>query len=356
MSPQPLRAFWPGLERMPGLNAIRAGWSSVMGPAFDLAKGRYFRKQAELARSYFCERCNCAHEVVTHSPEVAAPATATAINPAGSTPAPGSPAAERIVAVCRCDSPDCADIPLTPAEIEIWELHWSRLGRSLCDALDLMPQEDEFPFYNTLQIGSWPESAVPVFLTIQSEPADLRAAINELGVRHQDPFILLVPTAAHLKFACRELLTHRKADFLPLETNVLLTDDGGFRAARPPGELLARFNPQPDKDAQQIAISAVALVHCLEGIKTNTPPTVLQVFERRYLDQHSKARIAKDFDCSPGTVRNRLRAIKRTLGDKYRGMERYVPLFREAIEQRSNPKARRIYMKGLFDDSSDSGD
>jgi hypothetical protein len=37
-------------------------------------------------------------------------------------------------------------------------------------------------------------------------------------------------------------------------------------------------------------------------------------------------------------------------------MERYVPLFREAIEQRSNPKATRIYMKGLFDDSSDSGD
>jgi hypothetical protein len=341
---------------MPGLNAIPAGWTSVMGPAFDRAKGRYFRKQAEPARSYSCEQCNCVHEVVTHRPEAATQAAAAAINPVGSTPAPGSPAGERIVAVCRCDRPDCPDIPLTPAEIEIWELHWPRLGRSLCDALGLVPQEDESPFYNTLQIGSWPESAVPVFLTIQTEPGDLRAAINELGVRHQDPFILLVPTAAHLKFACRELLAHRKADFLPLENNVLLTDDGGFRAARLPGELLARFNPQPEKDIQQIAISAVALVHCLEGIKTNTKPTVLQVFERRYLDQHSKAQIAKEFDCSAGTVRNRLRAIKRTLGDKYRGMERYVPLFRAAIEQRSNPKAKRIYMKGLFDDSSDSED
>ena len=341
---------------MPGLNAIPADWSSVMGPAFDLAKARYFRKQAEPARSYFCERCNCAHEVFTQSPEVATATAATAINLAGSTPAPGAPAAQRIVAVCRCDSPDCPNILLTPAEIEIWELHWPRLGRSLCDALGLVPLKDEFSFFNTLQIGSWPDSAVPVFLTIQTEPGDLRAAINELGVRHQDPFILLVPTAAHLKFASRELLTHRKADFLPLESSVLLTDDGGLRATRSPGEPLARYNPQPDKDTQQIAISAVALVHCLEAIKTNTPPTVLQVFERRYLDQHSKRRIARDFDCSPGTIRNRLRAIKRTLGDKYRGLERYVPLFRAAIEQRSNPKARRIYMKGLFDDSSDSED
>jgi hypothetical protein len=47
--------FWSALELMPGLNAIPAAWTSLMGPVFETVKAPFFRKQAEPARACFCE-------------------------------------------------------------------------------------------------------------------------------------------------------------------------------------------------------------------------------------------------------------------------------------------------------------
>jgi hypothetical protein len=208
---------------MPGLNAIPAAWTSLMGPVFETVKAPFFRKQTEPARACFCEKCYCAHEVVTLSPA----------------PSVLSP----LVAVCQCESGSCPDISLTPADIEIWELSWPRLGRALCRALQLDARSDELPVCNTRQIGSWSADAVPVFLTIQTEPEDLRGVIAELVARLQHPFILLAPTAAHLNATCRELLTHAKASFFPLDSTVCFTEHATLRSAKPPGELFASLCP-----------------------------------------------------------------------------------------------------------------
>jgi hypothetical protein len=326
--------FWTALEQVPGLNAIAATWTGLMGPAFETVRATYFRKQAEPARAWFCEKCYCAHEVVADSaarPEVAP-----------------------LVAVCRCETGRCPDITLTPGEIEIWELSWPSLGRALCRALGLEASCAEMPIYNTRQIGSWSAGAVPAFLTIQTEPEDLRGAIAELVARLQHPFILLTPTAIHLNATCRELLTHANAGFLPLDSTVLLTPEGALRPVRPPGELFAPFTPQPEEDNQQLLIAAVALVQRLESIRTKTPPTPLNVFYRHYVLQQSAVRIAKDSRCARATVGNRLRAIHALLGHNLAGFERYAPHFQKILDQMSDPRARSIYLKGLFSNDPES--
>jgi hypothetical protein len=100
----------------------------------------------------------------------------------------------------------------------------------------------------------------------------------------------------------------------------------------------------------------VALVQRLESIPTETPPTPLNVFHRRYVLQHSGVRIAKDFGCARATVGNRLRAIHALLGHNLAGFERYAPHFQKILDQMSDPRARSIYLKGLFNNDPDSGD
>ena len=305
-------AFWSALEQMPGLNAIPAVWTSLMGPVFEILKALLFRKRPEPARACFCEKCYCAHEVMPRSAEPLVSSSAQPAKPAEPPPDSATSALAPLVAVCRCESGSCPDIPLTPADIEIWELNWSSLGRALCRALGLDPRSAELPLYNTRQIGSWSADAVPVFLTIQTEPEDLRWAIAELVARLQNPFILLAPTATHFNANCCELLTHVKAGFFALDSIVLLTDHATLRPIKPPGKLFAQFNPQPnDSIPEDAARKVMAIVRKLDF---GSPPTPLAVFRRYCLECLTLAEIAWEFKCSPPTVSRRLKDIRKATG------------------------------------------
>jgi hypothetical protein len=156
---------------------------------------------------------------------------------------------------------------VTPADIEIWELSWSSLGRALCRALELEPRFDELPLYSTCQIGAWSAEALPVFLSIQSEPEDFRSAIAELVARLQSPFLLFAPTAAHLSANCRELLTHARAGFFPLDSTVVFTGNSTLRTVKPPGELFAALRSRlnaaglaaPSSSAEPPTVASYAL-------------------------------------------------------------------------------------------------
>lgn len=276
-------------------------------------------------------------------------------------PGQASAVLPHLVAECRRETGTCPTLRVVPEDIEIWELNWPGLARNLCRALGFDPRSAEFPLYNTRQIGSWSASAVPVFLSIQTEPEDLRSTIIELAFRLQslftrNPFILLSPTAAHLNANCPELLSRANAGFFPLDSTVLVTDHAAFRPARPPGELFAQFNPEPEADNRQLLIAAVALVQRLESIWTKALPTPLNVFHRGYVLQHSNVRIAREFGCARATIGNRLRAIQALLGDKLTGLERYAPEFEKLLDLSSDPRARSIYTKGLFSNDPSPGD
>ena len=330
--PPPAQSPWVCLESLPGRIALPCVWRGRLGDNFEAVKSLFLQDNPNPAQLLPCPRgCGLAHDIVQC--------------PDGS-----------LAATCHGDPSRPHEIPLTRADITPLEVNWSRLGRALCQTLGLQSRFRTLPSPNTIQFGAWSAEAVPAILTVQACPSALRRVVPELVAGLKQPFLLFAPTGNHIDVSCLEFLSGVRAAFFSLDATVRLDADGRLCAAKSPGELFARFTPQPAEDNQQLFISVVALVHRLESIKTSTPPSVLQVFERRYLDQHSRARVAKEFGCSKGTIRNRLLAIKRTLGDKYQGFERYVPLFRQALDQMSDPKARRVYAKGLFGDTTDPED
>src|SRR6266478_2518992 len=103
---------WPSLDAIPGLNAIPSIWRQHLGDQFELFRAAFLQPRAEPAQRYPCQTCGCSHHIVIHAPE-------------------------DIVAVCACNSWNCDDLKLTPADIQILELNWPKLARALCHALGL---------------------------------------------------------------------------------------------------------------------------------------------------------------------------------------------------------------------------
>ena len=136
---------------------------------------------------------------------------------------------DHIVGVC---SDGCAPARLTRDDIVVWELPRAALGRAIADAFSL-PYEgtgvDSLP--KTAQIGTYAPYAgfrFPVYLTIRMEPDEFRQVVDGLLARNNAPFILLAPTRALCKPACEELLTRKKACFVPLCEVLVLDERGRF--------------------------------------------------------------------------------------------------------------------------------
>ncbi len=215
--------LWQSLEAIPGLVAVAAVWRAWLAEGFAPFQAAFLQARAQPARSVPCPReCGCAHEVVRH--------------PDGS-----------LVAVCRCEPWSCEDLSLTLADVTLWELSWSRLGRSVCKAFGLDGRLAKLGLPNTLQIGSWSAVAVPVILTIPSDRQVFQRVVAELVGRLRQPFILLAPTNTHLDAACLELLHHARAAFFDLQSNLVLTRHSNLQALKPPGELLAEFTPESER-------------------------------------------------------------------------------------------------------------
>jgi hypothetical protein len=202
------------LETLPSLNALRSVWRSLGIENFDQLSSLFFQRQAEPGTGYSCSKCGCTHDITVFSPD-------------------------DIVATCSCESLDCDPIALTAADIEIWELSWTKLARALCRALGLDPKIADLNLYQTWQIGSWSADAVPVILTIQNSEGGLRHVIAELAARLRRKFILLTPTNSNLDAVCHELLANAEAALFPLDNIITMSEAGKLDPTKPPAELFA---------------------------------------------------------------------------------------------------------------------
>src|SRR5262249_24270088 len=140
-----------------------------------------------------------------------------------------TPHSSLIRAICRCEPPTCPDVLLTPEDIVLFELSWTKLARALCHAFALDHKPADLGVLNMRQIGSWSVDAVPVVLTIQHERGWFRAVLLELLARLRQRFILLAPTAKNIDAVSHELLAHSNAAFFSLDATVMLTADGALR-------------------------------------------------------------------------------------------------------------------------------
>ena len=243
---------WPCLEALPGQSAVSAVWYACLQEDYETFP--FLQPKETTVKSFPCLGTGCAFRVI-HKPD-------------------GS-----IIGVCRSNPPMCTPIQLTLAEITPLQLNWQKLGRALCKALGLDTKTTKLDLPSTLQIGSWSADAVPVILTIQCDGHLFRHVVAELVARLGRPFILLAPTSIHLTVHCDELLAHAKAAFFPLETTVVLTSHGTLLPKKFPGELFARFTPQPsDSVGEDVARQTLALAKALDSEQRFRKAPVYTVF------------------------------------------------------------------------------
>ena len=90
--------LWSCLEELPGLRAVPAMWRGGLGDEFNLVRAAFLRTTGTTVASFPCpHECGCTHSVVVRDDH-------------------------SIVGVCRCESWNCDDIPLTREEIGVLEV------------------------------------------------------------------------------------------------------------------------------------------------------------------------------------------------------------------------------------------
>jgi len=194
-------------------------------------------------------------------------------------------------------------------------LDLAAFGHSVSQALSLAPITAGFPLPATFQIGAWSADAVPAIPTIQSDARDFRLVVAELVARLRQPFILLGPTNKHFTGICQELLANVGAGYVALENHVDFVAGGVFRARGAPGEVFARFTPEPrDPVAGDVARRAFGLLQRLDATGKTEPPSVLTVFRLFCVEERSVAQVARVCHCSEPTVRRRLKLIEAKTG------------------------------------------
>jgi hypothetical protein len=354
---------WQALESSRGLTAVAASWRERLGDQFHAFKDAFLQRAAGLPRGMPCPRgCGCTHEIVAtdmNGDGCRVPRDEAGSHSLSSTggEGQGEEASSTIRAICRCAPPTCPDILLTPDDIVLLELSWTKLARALCRVFALDYKPADLGLLNTRQIGSWSVDAVPVILTIQHERGWFRTVLLELLARLRQRFILLAPAAKNIDAVSQELLASSDAAFLSLDAHVALTDEGALRlTGAVPGELFAKFNPQPGDSDEEIASRAFALVHQLASQGTRKEPSVMAVFRMYCIDGFSVSTIARKCDTSRMTVRARLKLVEMKTGMNIDQLRKVSAHLEKAEASFADSRASHIHRKNLIYDEDDSNE
>jgi len=211
-----LKKFWSAIELLPQWCAVRAEWRWLLGPEFDLIAGR-LKPTGRAALSYphlTADGYDTPYRVVRHDDG-------------------------HVVGVAR----DKQTLRLTRDDVDIHDLSPRDLLREIGTALglDVEPAKlDGMP--GTWQIGSVLKGASerrPAFFTCATEKTDIRRVVEHLTARHQEPFVLLVPTPSCLDSASLSLLETRRAAVVVLQDVLGLDDRGRWCGLQPTGRFLA---------------------------------------------------------------------------------------------------------------------
>jgi hypothetical protein len=313
---------WSALESLPGQTAVAATWRRHLGSSLEAFQSAFLHPLPEPASSVPCpHECGCWHEVIRHKDG-------------------------ELVGVCRCESWSCDDLALTAEETTLWTLSWPRLGHALCQAFGLQSKRADLHLPATNQIGAWSADAVPVLLTLQTERADFLFVAGQLAARLRQPFILLAPTSHHLDAAAKELLANVGAGFFDLSSHIEFTANGQLRSRVPPGELFARFTPQPKEALEEsTARKAFALVKALDSEQPASNASLYTVFRLYCMEGLNAVQVARKCRCGRSLVFLRLKALREKLGVDPRTLRQYSGHLERIEESLADPRARRVHRR-----------
>jgi hypothetical protein len=313
---------WSSLEALPGQSALPFVWSRLLGEEYASFRNAFLEPKRTLACSIPCPlETGCWYWV----------------NSNGS----------GLTGICKSKSASCPTMTLAAADVTPLKIDWRRLGRAVCQALQLTNRYGPMSLADTVQIGAWSGDCVPVLLTIQTERERLSAVICEIHARLRGKFILLTPTARHYDAALRELLNHVDAECFALESIVRLTENGTLQPSVIPGELFGRFNPRRRENAEEIARGIVEAVKRFESGSRMTKPTVTRVFELYCIAELSARQVAQKCQCTKSAVVRRLKKIKKVTGIKAEAMRRYSTHLEKMADRSGQDKPRNYRDFGI---------
>lgn len=202
-----LNRFWPLLENLRPLAAVSAEWQLWLGPEFAHLRSLQRPREA-LATTYpklVAERSPLPYRVVTHGPD-------------------------DHEGIC----PDTGEIiPLTTAQLTVYEVSHSSLLRSLARALGVQGLwEAVAGFRDTYRLGVRRTNGGrdrPVIFSHAGDASILRYLADYLATT-EGPVILTTPTAAAQTAALTESLRRRASLLLTLDSTVAIGTDGLFLA------------------------------------------------------------------------------------------------------------------------------
>jgi hypothetical protein len=297
---------WQALEEIRGLIALLPVWRRRAGPEnFAAFRNLCLQVSPKTARLFPCPLATeCAYRII-QVPQ------ALSFLPSALDTRPSTVA----IGFCQRDPRRCEHVQLSQDDITPLELNWKKLGREICKAFGLDTRFTTLPIPNTVQIGTWSADAVPVILTVQCERPLFRFACSELVSLLNQKFILLAPTATLADARSTATLNRVGAQLFMLETTLRLTDHGTLHSIRTPGELFAKFTPQPKETDLSVAERAYALIQQLG-------PKVIEVFQLYCVEELSAEGTARELDVSKRTVLRHLKTIGRRTGTNPRALRR----------------------------------
>ncbi len=319
--------LWQCLESIRGLVAAPMTWHRWLGDEFDIVKSTFLRSGTKPAKSIPCSReCGCAHEVIRQT-------------------------GGRLVAVCRCESWTCEDIPITAADLTPLSLNGAKLGRAIATAFGCDAKEAALGLPNTWQVASFSGVAIPVILTIQSDRHEFRNVVNEVVARMREHFVLLSPTGQFHDAYTHGLLKGAKSGFFDLESQLTVLPSGLLQARASGSELFSPFlpsamEPASDDEARRL----FALLKSLDEETNVRKAPVVQVFRLYCLEGLSRRKVANRCGCAESLVTLRLRAIEKHLGRKPTELRTLSAQFERIEDSLTDPRARHIHRKSAIDD------
>lgn len=279
--------------------AAALSWRRWLGPTFDAVAAVCLRETRRTVERIPCERgCACNHRV--------------------------RKVGEFLVGRCDCDE-GCEDVPLTEADLKVWELDLVRLARAAAKAFDCTASVTPFGPSRTMQIAALGNPPLPILLTVQPDAVQFTNSVAQLVARLPKGFVLLAPTKTICNASASELLAKVNAGFFDLETHVTLLPSGKLHSPKRAEVLFAAYLPEKGEAVKESEATRIfVILQKLRSKRAGLKAPLYDVFVATVLEGLSQRAAAKKCDCSPAQMSKRVGELKKEFGMPLKQLQNYA--------------------------------
>lgn len=306
---------WQIIEAKPEA-AAALSWRRWLGPAFEAVAAVCLRETRRTVERIPCENgCDCNHAVRKRG--------------------------TALVGVCDCGE-DCEDVPLTAADVKVWELDLTRLARASAKALACTALAKPFGSRRVVHVATLGNPPVPVLLMIQPDTERYQSAIAQLAVKFSKGFILLTPTKL-TDAEAMDLASRSNAGLYDLESNFDLAAAGTLHSTKDGLELFSANLPATrDAMTDTEAVRIFGILQKLRSKRAGVTAPLFDVFNVVVMERTNYRAAAKKCGCSLGTLTTRIRELEAEFGMTIKRLQAFAG---RLLDMQTSVKGQRTAKK-----------